>query len=350
MNSIATKNQLAVIIPAFKATFLAQTLKALVCQTDQRFNIYVCDDASPADIRGITESVLGDRPYTYKRFEQNLGGVSLAGHWNRSVAESHEPWVWLFSDDDVMEADCVGVFYRTLEATGGSFDVYRFDTLCVDENDRPIRLSPPHPEEEGWMDFAYFLLDGSRNGTAQEAIVSRKAFEQTGGWINFPLAWFSDHASLMAWSANNGLRGMEGARVRWRRSGLNISSTRENKFKMPKVHASMQFVEFLMQRVEEDPDPCFPLPADVFKPLTREWFMKHLMNMHHSFGPRECLFISHFLTKTWHDSMAINMVRLLKVNLNATYAFIRNFIRRARVDDFSTSEIEAKRKMPGTVS
>src|SRR6266478_4121037 len=133
MMDMLLNHELAVIIPAFKGDFLARSLDSLLRQTDQRFNIYVCDDASPADIESITRSVLGTRPHTYKRFENNLGGISLAKHWDRCVALAREPWIWLFSDDDLMETGCVEAFYRFLETEGDVTDLLRFDGWIVDE-------------------------------------------------------------------------------------------------------------------------------------------------------------------------------------------------------------------------
>lgn len=174
------------------------------------------------------------------------------------------------------------------------------------------------------MQYAYFLLRGLRTSTAQEVIFSRAAYERSGGWVDFPLAWGSDHASQMIWATAKGLRRIEGARVLWRQSGQNISSTRGRKFKMIKVHAVMQFVEWLLQRVRENPSPSFPLPVEVFKPLTQEWFVGYLTCMHEFFGPRESFLISRFCTRTWGDSLAVNLVRMLKINLHAAYALARN--------------------------
>ena len=286
---LSMNSQLAIVIPAYRARFLARTLASIAAQTDQRFNLYIGDDASLEPVAQTVQNAgFSKERLVYHRFDRNMGGTSLAQHWDRCIRLGSEPWVWLFSDDDVMDPDCVKAFYRTLEATGGAFDVYRFDTLFIDENDRPLRLSPPHPQQEGWMEYAYFLLRDLRTSTAQEVIFSRAAYERSGGFINFPLAWGSDHASQMTWAVPKGLRRIEGARVRWRWSGQNISSTRERKLKMTKVHASMQFVEWLLQRVQEIPDQGFPLPIGVFKPLAREWFLQHLTHMHQCLGQREC--------------------------------------------------------------
>jgi glycosyltransferase involved in cell wall biosynthesis len=133
MNEAGVNPKLAIIIPAYKSDFLAKALACLVRQTDQRFNIYVCDDASPADISGVARLTLGARAYVYKRFENNLGGGSLARHWNRCVALGNEPWVWMFSDDDLMDDGCVAAFYKFLETEGEDADMLRTHSIGIEK-------------------------------------------------------------------------------------------------------------------------------------------------------------------------------------------------------------------------
>jgi glycosyltransferase involved in cell wall biosynthesis len=318
--------QLAIVIPAFRVRFLERTLRSLAAQTDRRFHVYVGDDASPEPIEPIVKQFQERLPLTYHRFSENLGGRSLTRHWSRCIALSREPWVWLFSDDDVMEPDCVASFYRTLEATQGGFDVYRFNTLVMDENDRLLRLNPPHPEEESGMQFLYFLLRGLRSCIAQEAIFSRATYDRHG-WVDFPLAWGTDNASQIVWAESKGLKRIDGARVRWRWSGQNISSTRERRFKMVKAGASMKYIAWVLQRVKAIPDSDFPLPASVFKQLAREHFKGCLLHERQIFGPLESLQISRFMWQTWMDSTTLNMLFFAKINMLAALAQARNAIR-----------------------
>ena len=132
--------RLAVVIPAYKGDFLGKALACLARQTDQRLAaFYIYDDASPADIEGIARPALGGRAYTYKRFEENMGGVSLMQHWNRCVALTSEPWVWVFADDDMMDDNCVEEFNKFLEISESFADIVRFNTWVVDEQGQDYR-------------------------------------------------------------------------------------------------------------------------------------------------------------------------------------------------------------------
>jgi glycosyltransferase involved in cell wall biosynthesis len=316
-------SQLAIVIPAFRVRFLERTLQSLAAQTDQRFHVYVGDDASPEAIEPIVKKFQEQLPLTYHRFSENLGSRSLTQHWSRCIALSREPWVWLFSDDDVMEPDCVASFYNTLEKTRGEFNVYRFNTLVMDENDQPLRLNPPHPEEESGMQFLYFLLRGLRSCIAQEAVFSRAAFDRHG-WVDFPLAWGTDNASQIVWAEYKGLKRIEDARVRWRWSGQNISSTRERKLKMVKARAGMKYIEWVLERLNAISNPDFPLPASVFKSLAREHFRGCLLHERQIFSPLESLQISRFMSQTWGDSSISNMVFFVKINFLAISSQTRN--------------------------
>jgi len=106
------------------------------CASDGRaLSVYVGDDASPEPVGEIVQSFgPGADKLLYHRFTENLGGTSLVRQWERCIRLSNEPWIWLFSDDDMMDSGCVAAFYRELETAGEAFDLCRFNnrTLWTD--------------------------------------------------------------------------------------------------------------------------------------------------------------------------------------------------------------------------
>jgi glycosyltransferase involved in cell wall biosynthesis len=251
------KLELAVIIPAFKGAFLARTLESLIRQTDQRFNIYVCDDASPENIESITRSVLGARSYVYKRFENNLGGKSISKHWDRCVALASEPWIWLFSDDDLMDASCVEAFYRLLETDGEATDLLRFDGWIIDEDDKIKELFPHNLDKESWLEFSYGHLMGWRSSFMQQLVFRRSALKAAGGFLDLPLGWSSDNAALIVVGRKRSLRRIPGARVYWRRSHVNIMPDRSLKARTYKLRATCLFLQWLRHQLEEPREHLF---------------------------------------------------------------------------------------------
>ena len=50
-------DNLAIIIPAYKAEYLEQTLKSIAGQSDKRFKVYIGDDCSPYRLKNIIEKL-----------------------------------------------------------------------------------------------------------------------------------------------------------------------------------------------------------------------------------------------------------------------------------------------------
>lgn len=60
--------QLTIIIPAYKSTFLRETLDSFVRQTNKNFTIYLGDDASPYNIKEIVDDYTDKLSIFYHRF------------------------------------------------------------------------------------------------------------------------------------------------------------------------------------------------------------------------------------------------------------------------------------------
>ena len=270
--SISSQNHLlAVVIPAYKPDFLSKALACLARQTDQRFNLYICDDASPADIQTIAGLALGTRPFVFNRFEENLGGTSLARHWNRCVALSNEPWVWLFSDDDLMDDNCVEAFHKFLDRGGESADLLRFDGWMVDEHDKIIGPLGFDPERETWLEFAYGYLMNWRRTYMQRLVFRRSALEKAGGFLDLPMCLESDCAAIIALGLHRTIRQIPGARVSWRHSQQNITPDQSVRMRKQRFRAACLLLRWIKSQLEgprehlfADDDAAFQRAMDSF--------------------------------------------------------------------------------------
>jgi glycosyltransferase involved in cell wall biosynthesis len=264
---------LAVVIPAYNPDFFRTTLASVAAQTDRRFCLYVGDDAGPSEIARAVAELPSGLEVVYRRYEENLGGLSLAGHWNRCVALSSEPWVWLFSDDDVMSPDCVASFYAELER-GCDADVFRFDTEVIDAEGRRLRANPRHPTVETGVDFIYSRLSGARHSYVVEYVFRRKAWERAGGFPDYPAAWCSDDAAWFLFSRERPIRTLSAGTVSWRASGRNISTSR-TRYRAEKLAAAGAFLRFVRKEVV----PSEPGPGRAPEEWARaceRWYLEQL--------------------------------------------------------------------------
>ncbi len=264
-------HSLAIVIPAFKPDFFRVALESLDCQTDRRFRVYVGNDGGPESL----ESICADFPgldLEYSRFPDNLGGSSLTEHWDRCVSMSHEPWVWLFADDDVMAHDCVASFYASLEDLDGH-DIVRFNTSIIDAEGATVQVNPPHPPVESGADFVFSRLKGDRSSFAVEYIFRRRAYEAVGGFPDYPAAWCADDASWCILSRRGGIRTLGTGRVYWRASGLNISDMKRHR-SGEKLAAITRYLHFVDREVRPNAESE---PSDgIWVDVERSWLLDQI--------------------------------------------------------------------------
>lgn len=257
-------NDLAIIIPAYKPDFLDATLKSFQNQSDRRFHIYIADDCSPHDLYSIVSQYEADLPITYHRFESNLGQKSLVGHWNRAIAlAKNEPWIWLFSDDDVVEERCVESFYKAIKSHPDD-ELFHFDLNVMDSRNNGKKESmTPYPEKLTAGDYLEAKLRGRLVSYVVEFVFSRELFTRVGGFWEFDLAWGSDFITWLRMAANSagGIVTVksESSKVIWRRSELNISPDRSYPIVKRKLRAWIDNAVVIKYELKKYPQKYFPL-------------------------------------------------------------------------------------------
>lgn len=218
------QKQLAIIIPAYKDKYLRFALESIANQTCKDFTLYIGDDCSPYPIREIVGEYKDRINLIYKRFEKNLGSVDLVGQWERCIEMSrNEPYIWLFSDDDMLEPQCVESFYRTIAITNGKYDVYHFDVNIINEKNKVFKIPKEYPKLINNYKYYKGKMLGKYSSLVVENIFTREAYNRVGRFQNFDLAWGSDTATWIKLMNKTGMYRIDCAKVLWRYSELNIS-------------------------------------------------------------------------------------------------------------------------------
>ena len=291
---------LAIVVPAFRAHFLEAALKSICAQTDQRFNLYVFDDASPDPIVDIVHEFDSRRAITFHRFDKNLGGTSLVAHWQRCLERITEPWVWLFSDDDLMDSNSVASFFQELELSDGNHDLYRCNTRSIDAKGVLISENQPHPVLEKGSDFLLARLQDKRTSTMQELIFSRDAYIKSGGIPDFPLAWASDDAFITRMGAQKPIKTIIGPCVSWRQSGVSISTNLSPANANKKITACQMMVEWTLEFLKKHPLSERSLSIADLQTLTSAWFFRRVYNTQACISFKTILAINSFAVRVWN--------------------------------------------------
>ncbi len=216
------KNCLVTIaIPAYKATFLEETIRSAVNQTYKNIEIVVVNDHSPYDITPIVESFHDERIRYYIN-EENMGGKDLVAQWNKCLSYARGEFFCLLCDDDVYEPQFVETLLQLSEQYP-HVDVLRARVRKIDKEGKTIDLFPSSPIHETVYDYMWHKWKGFRSQTVSEFMLRTAHVRKAGGYYSLPRAWGSDSLSIFLFGMDNGIASANALLAGFRQSDENIS-------------------------------------------------------------------------------------------------------------------------------
>lgn len=225
--------KLAIVIPAYKTTFFERAVASFAAQTCKDFTLYVGNDCSSEELGAICEKYSSQIDIVYHRFDTNLGGKDLVGQWERCIGMTQgEPWIWIFSDDDMVGERCVELFLANASV---DHDLYHFNVRRVNEQDKVICEKNHFPQVWAAKDMFWAKQRDQIDCFVVEYIFSRRVYEQTGGFQRFPMAWGSDIATWIKFAGDKGIRTVDGDFVYWRKSNENITPSKSRDMAVKKI-------------------------------------------------------------------------------------------------------------------
>ncbi|WP_186559608.1 glycosyltransferase [Hyunsoonleella aquatilis] len=220
---------LAIVIPYYKLVFFQETLNSLAQQTDQRFKVYIGDDASPESPKALLKTYEGKFDFQYHKFETNLGGKSLTKQWDRCIALTNdEPWMMILGDDDVLGENVVEQFYKNKdEVVSHGINLIRYASKNINAEGKDLSKVYQHPEIEKTTDSYFKHFSWESRSSLSEYIFQRKSY-QKHGFTDFPLAWHADDKAWLDFTDSGNVFTINDGVVSFRLSPENISGQRDN--------------------------------------------------------------------------------------------------------------------------
>ncbi|MFV8368170.1 glycosyltransferase [Flavobacterium sp. LB2R40] len=236
---------LAIVIPFYKLTFFEETLKSLSYQTDNRFIVYIGDDASSENPTCVLEKYKTMVDFVYKRFETNLGGVSLVKQWERCIEMvAAEDWIMILGDDDTLGDNCVASFYSNIiEVEHLNINVIRYASFVINQNNEKLSNIYKHPKLEKSTDFLIRKFSGGTRSSLSEFVFKKEVLLDVK-FKDLPLAWYSDLLGVLEVSKFGLIYTINGETVSFRLSGINITSKTDNL--LLKNKATFEFYYYLL--------------------------------------------------------------------------------------------------------
>lgn len=239
------------VLPAYKANFLKIAIDSILSQTYTDFELIIVNDASPQNLDSIVGKYKDERIRYYTN-EKNIGGDDLVKQWNKCILYAKGDYLILASDDDVYH-------HRYLEKMNvlvnkyPDINVFRPRIQIIDRYGNPTKTEAFTREKTSLHEFMYLHGKHIMSGVPYY-ILKRQSLLEMGGFINFPMAWGSDDATVMTLMKENGMITTEEILFSFRMSEENITSKRNNSQSLSKkIKARFDFYEWRKKILRSSP-------------------------------------------------------------------------------------------------
>jgi len=243
---MAAEPRVSFVLPAYKRAFLKEAIASVLAQTCRDFELIVVDDCSPENLQEVLAD-FDDPRLSYRRNERNLGGANLVDAWTHAMTFARGEWCVLASDDDLYEPSYLAEMLRLTEAYP-TCDLFHSRPARIAADGRWLRLGDARVAFETQIQMTHARAVLGLQQTAPDFMFRRSAWERQGGFVKFPLAWYSDDATWIS-LARNGVACSPEVLFLCRTSGVNISARTDNL--LAKIDAAERFKTWLAERVPQ---------------------------------------------------------------------------------------------------
>lgn len=246
------QKKLAIIIPYYKLTFFEETLKSLVAQTNQNFNVYIGDDKSPYNPENLLEKYAEKIKLSYTKFEENLGRTNLVAQWNRCISLSeNEDWLMILGDDDTLSENAVEELYKHLgKVESQQIQLIRLASRLMNEEGNPTSALYQNPETELAAESYMRIFKGFGRSTLTEHIFTRKTFNKNG-FKEFPVAFGSDNVAWLEFPEMGKIYSINSAFANIRISSEHLSSKDDSVLKYKRREGIYLFNRYIIRNYKK---------------------------------------------------------------------------------------------------
>ncbi len=256
------------VLPAYKSRFFKDAIESILNQTYSNFELIIINDASPEDLDSIVCNYSDQRIRYYKN-EKNIGGNDLVAQWNKCLSYAKGDYVILASDDDLYSLDFLERMDTLIEKYP-KVNVFRPRVKRIDQNGNIQHIDGYTSEYLSKVEYLYLWTSCLIGSGIPFFILKREALLAIGGFVNYPLAWFSDDATIFK-LADEGVVVCNKTLFAFRQSGDNISSFQNTKASLAAKYKStkmfyedfLSFINHYQPQNEED-EYLLPFVKELF--------------------------------------------------------------------------------------
>lgn len=238
------------VLPAYKARFFREAIDSILAQTYNNFELIIVNDASPEDLDSIVNSY-DDSRIRYYVNEENIGGKDLVSQWNHCLKYADGEYIILASDDDVYHSSYLEKMHE-LVCKYPEINVFRPKIQLIDGNNSIVCVLEGLSERISKIEFLYNWMQGRIGSGIPYYVFRKSALTEISGFKNYPLAWFSDDATVLELSKNGMVFNNE-VLFSFRFSGINITTKKNTRRVLTcKLEALQRFDEWIWPLINEE--------------------------------------------------------------------------------------------------
>jgi glycosyltransferase involved in cell wall biosynthesis len=269
-------------IPAYKAKYLKECIDSILCQEYSDFELIIVNDASPENIDNIVFSYQDKRIQYYKN-EKNFGAENVVDNWNKCLSYAQGIFFILMGDDDMLAPNYLNEFVKLI-TKNSNLDIYHCRTLIIDENSKPISLTPAYPEYESVYDNIWHRINGNRLQFISDFVYRTETLKKNSGFYKLELAWASDDISSFIAMNNKGIAHCNIPLLYYRRSSITISSTGKLELKLKAINREREWYDSFLKENVPLTDNDMLLKKNIAEQLNKYFKKKTLMTIGNSFN------------------------------------------------------------------
>lgn len=226
------------ILPAYKLHFFKEAIDSILAQTYKNFELIIVNDASPEDLDSIVKCY-DDPRIRYYVNEQNIGGKDLVAQWNHCLEYAIGEYIILASDDDLYHSEYLEKMDE-LVCKYPDVNVFRPRVMFIDANGNYISTEGYLKEYVTSLEYIHAWAHAWISSGIPFYIFKKSRLLYYGGFIDLPLAWYSDDATMIKLS-DKGVAYSPNILFYFRMSGENITTKQNTKELMLKKLESTQY-------------------------------------------------------------------------------------------------------------
>lgn len=225
---------------------MEEAINSVLNQSYGDFELIIVNNGAPKEFDNIITRYNDSRIKYFKNERQ----LDIIENWNKVLNYAKGEYFLLFSDDDLMEQDYLAKMLESINSEP-NFDVYRCRVNVINGKNKILYTTSEVPTKETALNYIVERLKGNRQHYIPEVIFKRSRLVEIGGFVNFPLAWYSDEATCFLAGLDTGLYFVNEILFNWRYSDSSLSKTGHY---LSRIEAGLLYREWLIKIVKENYD------------------------------------------------------------------------------------------------